>query len=407
MKTSLRHFFIPHEGNNYHPHILHSKRAVLYSLLMLLVKAIVVLFVVLVPTEAFLLPDVLKNQQDEIITLTNEVREQKGLPKLTGINALDRSSTARATDMSENSYFSHKGPNGHTLSYFLKKSGYSYRVAGENLAMGFSDPQSVVNAWLKSPTHYANLVDSDYTQIGIGVEAGYFNGQPTVYVAQHFGDPRKKAAVVIPPAATSTVKASAATKNTTATLVRGEKISEPVAGATSTDPLPLIDKAKSRVYWFDRGDKTLIVVRAYARVPAERLVAYVNFYPIELESIGTSTSYAGELEIQESAHELFDPVITPTITITTKEGTQVNESIEWFEPKIVVATPVEKYFQAKKILNPVTSLFTVTKGIYLGFLALFIVALGINIFVEVRKQHYHVIFQTVALIGFILLLWYF
>ncbi len=404
MKEHLRRYFIPHEGNNFYPHFLHSKRTAFYSLLMLAIKAVVVVFVILLPAEAFLLPDVLKEQQDKIITYTNDVRRQKGLTELTDISTLTVSADTRAKDMADNNYFSHKGPNNHTLAYFLKQSGYSYRVAGENLAMGFSDAQSVVNAWIKSPTHYANLIDSDYTQIGVGIEAGYYNDQPTVFVAQHFGDP----SAIVPVSSTPESSTAVAPKKSTSnTQVRGEKIDAITTVPTNTPPVPVVDKSRSRVYWFDHGDTTLLVLRTVIMGTTSRVVAYVNFYPIELSKIGTSTEFGGSLEVQEPSNKLFDPIITPTVTITAENGTQINDSIEWFEPKVVGATPVEKYFEAKRVLSPVTNIFSVTKGIYLVFLALFGVALGINIFVEVRRQHYHVIFQTVVLICFILMLWYF
>ena len=189
MRKTIKKYFIPHQGNNYHPHILHAKRAIFYGGLFLAMKMIVVGLVLLLPLEAFVTPDILADQQRQIIALTNQVRAQHGLPKLAEKSPLDRSSDAKAGDMAAHEYFAHAGPHNRTLAYFLDQAGYHYLSAGENLAMGFADAREVVNAWIKSPTHYANLIDPEFADLGVGLESGYYQGVPTVYVAQHLGLP--------------------------------------------------------------------------------------------------------------------------------------------------------------------------------------------------------------------------
>ena len=76
----VRHYFIPHEGNNYRPEFLHPKRAVLYGSLFVIIKAIIFIFVLLLPVQAFVLPDVLAEQGRNITALTNELRSQKDAP---------------------------------------------------------------------------------------------------------------------------------------------------------------------------------------------------------------------------------------------------------------------------------------------------------------------------------------
>ena len=183
MRKTLKKYFIPHKENNYHPHILHPKRVAFYGGAFVVMKIIVVAFALFLPLEVFLMPDVLAEEQKQIIALVNETRNKNGLPNLGEIDLLDRSSDDKATDMAVNQYFSHTGPNNHCLRYFLNNAGYQYQSAGENLAMGFSSARDVVDAWIKSPTHYANLLDAEYQETGVGLESGYFNGVPTVYVA--------------------------------------------------------------------------------------------------------------------------------------------------------------------------------------------------------------------------------
>ncbi|MBT3369059.1 MAG: hypothetical protein HN416_18090, partial [Nitrospina sp.] len=88
-------------------------------------------------------------------------------------------------------YFSHISPENKNVASFLREVGYDYKVAGENLAMGFTTAEEVVQAWKDSPTHYANIIDGEFNDFGIGIETGKYNKIPTVYVAAHFGLQKK------------------------------------------------------------------------------------------------------------------------------------------------------------------------------------------------------------------------
>ncbi len=403
MKAVLKKYFIPHEENDFHPHLLHTKRAIFYGALFACMKAVLVVFALLLPTEAFLIPDVLSEQAKQIAAFTNSVREQKGLVALKSAQVLTRSASAKAEDMANNNYFSHTGPHKHTLAYFLGQAGYSYRVAGENLAMGFSDAQSVVDAWIKSPSHYSNLIDTDFSEIGVGVEAGYYNGQPTVYVAQHFGDPTKKSVSV--EVSTSTVAVSAPGHVVSApTQVAGEKIvsTSSVAGGG----VVYFDRDISRVYWMETANGTKFDVRARIAGPVQSAMVLVQNYPIELRRTGADDMYAGSITVNEPVDTFFNPVITPGITIRGALGDTTQDTIDWFDIKIAGKSPIQKYLQAKQLLSPITNIFSVSRVIYWGFLILFAGALIVNIVVEIRKQHYHIIAQTLLIIAFLgWLLW--
>jgi cytochrome c oxidase subunit IV len=91
--------------------------------------------------------------------------------------------------MLANGYFAHSSPTGITPWYWFKNVGYSYKAAGENLAVGFIDSKEVVDAWIDSPSHRANLFSSNFQEIGIAVLTGEFNGQETTLVVQSFGSP--------------------------------------------------------------------------------------------------------------------------------------------------------------------------------------------------------------------------
>lgn len=421
MKKTFKKFFIPHSGNNYHPHILHTKRALLYAMALIGFKAIVFGFVLLLPSAVFVLPDILTEQQNKIVALTNELRAQKGLSKLVLVNKLNNSSDYKAVDMATKSYFSHTSPEGHKLAYFLNKAGYDYNTAGENLALGFSSGEEVVNAWIKSPTHYANLIDKDFKEIGVSLENGMYEGQPTVYVAEHFGTPVKEDVAL--PAESSPVFETVSTpgleENNMATVeenkkVAGVEISKKLALSTLVDesektatvvPPPISIKTiynqeDSKVFWEEKNNATTFTVEANISGPVASAVVNINGYTIALKN-ADSNSYFGSLTVQEPSDSIFKIIISPTITIVDRDGKVIKDGINWDRVKIVSPTPIQKYMYAREWMSGMFPIFSISKNIYLGFLIFFSIVLAINILVEIRKQHHHIILQTLILIGLI------
>jgi hypothetical protein len=102
---------------------------------------------------------------------------------------LDTAAKLKAEDMAKNEYFSHFSPTGVSPWHWFDQAGYVYAHAGENLAIHFTDSSEVVEAWMDSPTHRQNIVNSLYTEIGVGTAKGKFDGYDTVYVVQLFGTP--------------------------------------------------------------------------------------------------------------------------------------------------------------------------------------------------------------------------
>jgi len=125
----------------------------------------------------------------EIVQLTNQIRQAQGISMLAVSPQLTNSAQAKANDMATNNYFGHADLAGNRMAYWMQAAGYNYVRAGENLAKGFTDPVSVLNAWTNSPTHYANLINYNYQEIGIGISQGYIDGRLTTFVVQHFGEP--------------------------------------------------------------------------------------------------------------------------------------------------------------------------------------------------------------------------
>ena len=109
--------------------------------------------------------------ENEVIRLVNEQRAQHGLKSLTTNWELSRVARYKSQDMVDKRYFSHTSPTYGSPFQMIKSFGISYRTAGENIAYGQRTPQAVVNAWMNSSGHRANILNASYTQIGVGYVA--------------------------------------------------------------------------------------------------------------------------------------------------------------------------------------------------------------------------------------------
>lgn len=115
------------------------------------------------------------NYENEVIRLVNEIRVQNGLKPLTADWQLSRVARYKSQDMKDNNYFSHTSPVYGSPFQMMKSFGLSYRTAAENIAKGQLTPQAVVNAWMNSSGHRANILNPSFTKIGVGfVESGRY-----------------------------------------------------------------------------------------------------------------------------------------------------------------------------------------------------------------------------------------
>jgi uncharacterized YkwD family protein/spore coat assembly protein SafA len=113
--------------------------------------------------------------EQQVVDLVNEIRVQNGLKKLTVNWELSRVARYKSQDMHDNKYFSHTSPVYGSPFTMIKNFGISYRTAGENIAKGYQTPQAVVNGWMNSSGHRANILNASYTQIGVGyVKDGHY-----------------------------------------------------------------------------------------------------------------------------------------------------------------------------------------------------------------------------------------
>lgn len=107
----------------------------------------------------------------EVIRLVNEIRRQNGLQALTTNWELSRVARYKSQDMRDKRYFSHTSPTYGTPFQMITAFGIPYRTAGENIARGYSSAQAVVNGWMNSSGHRANILNTSYKQIGVGYVA--------------------------------------------------------------------------------------------------------------------------------------------------------------------------------------------------------------------------------------------
>lgn len=127
-----------------------------------------------------------------LINLTNKARTENGVTvTLTKNSNLSRSAQKKLDDMFSQQYFEHVSPQGISVSNLGSQVGYDYIVIGENLALGnFKSNQDLIDAWMNSPGHRANILRADYKDIGVGVAQGQYDGHLVWVVVQHFGRPR-------------------------------------------------------------------------------------------------------------------------------------------------------------------------------------------------------------------------
>jgi len=109
--------------------------------------------------------------ENEVIRLVNEQRVKNGLKELKPDWELSRVARFKSQDMKDNNYFSHTSPTYGSPFEMIRNFGITYKSAGENIAKGQRTPQAVVNAWMNSSGHRANILNSTYTKIGVGYVA--------------------------------------------------------------------------------------------------------------------------------------------------------------------------------------------------------------------------------------------
>ncbi|MBW4601270.1 MAG: type I secretion C-terminal target domain-containing protein [Calothrix sp. FI2-JRJ7] len=136
--------------------------------------------------------------EQQVLELTNQERAKSGLPPLKANAELNYAADKYAELMSQNRYFSHTGPDGSQPWDRAKAAGFEAQTMGENIAAGQKTPQQVVQGWMNSPGHRANILNPSFTQLGVGFENNYW--------VQKFGSDDRNPASNIPQPSANAVK---------------------------------------------------------------------------------------------------------------------------------------------------------------------------------------------------------
>ena len=179
----IKCFILPSEKNNYKSRFLQSNVLLCCVVLLLVLEIGTTLISINIPYNIFF-ADITKSALKNFV---NQTRQSIGLQPLLENEKLNQAAQLKAENMVQNNYFNHTSPTGVTPWFWFLRAGYKYKYAGENLAIGFFDSQEVYNAWLNSPSHKANIVNPNYTEVGTAVVGGFGQSNNAIVVVQEFG----------------------------------------------------------------------------------------------------------------------------------------------------------------------------------------------------------------------------
>jgi uncharacterized protein YkwD/uncharacterized protein (UPF0335 family) len=134
-----------------------------------------------------------KGTEDDIISLTNEYRKEKGLDVLVKNDKLMESAKMKAQDMRDLEYFAHVSPDGVEPWNIIQKTGYNYSIIAENIAEGYFSATSVVEDWMNSEGHRNNILSTEFEDIGVAIlETKNSDDEKSYVLVQHFATPQKE-----------------------------------------------------------------------------------------------------------------------------------------------------------------------------------------------------------------------
>jgi len=262
VKRHAWNFLIPHTGNDHKPHALRTPAIKIYATSLIVIKLFVTGFLFLAYPS---LGEFASINSSEILALTNASRAQGDVATLTLNSQLNQAAQLKAQDMLSDNYFAHTAPDGTKPWAFIKEAGYSYSAAGENLAMDFTDANSVHTAFMNSPSHEKNIMNAKYTEMGIAIVSGKIDNRDTILLVEFFAKPYEVAQAAPAPTPTPTP--------TPTTQPQPQPTPKPTPTPTPV-PTPVYYKAQIS----DQSAKELGIK------PLERISYWVDF-----KNIGTAT----------------------------------------------------------------------------------------------------------------------
>jgi hypothetical protein len=208
----LKHWFIPGRHNHFHPTAL---RPVGLAVMVLVIAFIPTIYNAVSAGKMQVLGYATNVTVGDIASLSNAERAKRGLGALSLNSQLSQAAYNKAKHMFANDYWAHTAPDGTTPWSFIKAAGYSYTLAGENLAKNFNTSAGVVNGWMNSPAHRDNILGSTYKHAGYAVMNGTLQGQQTTLVVAMYGAPKATTQTTQPVAKTTTTPTTTSPTTTT------------------------------------------------------------------------------------------------------------------------------------------------------------------------------------------------
>jgi hypothetical protein len=283
LRDRLKDLFIPCTENGFKPNVLERISVAVMLVLILITFAGANLQALLWINSDWLVSSILPGV---IVDLTNKERDSEALGTLRRNDLLDQAATLKAEDMATNEYFAHYSPAGVSPWFWFDKVSYGFVHAGENLAVHFTDSSDVIDAWMESPLHRANIMNNTFTEIGVGTARGEYKGQSTIYVVQLFGTPS----------------------------ARVDSVQPVVAGTQNTSPITL----ETQVF----SEETQIAV-------AQPTVA-----PVSIETVEAVP--AEELPIEPIIESVVEPVVEAPMVLAQAEPVSTSNEITMQESGDVV-----------------------------------------------------------------------
>ena len=295
--------------------------------------------------------------------------------------------------------------------------------------MGFSSPEDIVNGWSRSQTHYKNLIDPDFNEIGVGMTSGLYNQSATTLVAQFFGAPAVQAALNQAPNEISaskilTVEEALIQTKTAAEVIPeilGQKVNEKTTGQSAATAAagnaaeppataaPQLDQVKSKIYVVAAAGQSEKIVRAEVYLTADAVKARVTFnnYFMDLrKDAADSGKWLGQTIIfKQDQEQIFNPVVLAVVTAEDRAGNKMTADLKWDNIKPLSGSRLRQYFFIKQHQSPfLKPMFDITSYFYKIILTLTSIALALNIFIEIKKQQPRLILSTLGLMALLIVL---
>lgn len=203
LKSQLHHHVklavVPHKANRYRPHLI--RRAGLSVVLAVVVSLHMAYNMT---TSGTVLGDKASITATALLKDTNDVRQQNGLQTIELNQQLNQAAYLKAKDMFSQQYWAHTAPDGTEPWKWFAEAKYNYSVAGENLAKNFYTADAATAAWMNSAEHRANILGSDYTDVGFAVMSGPLAGEETTIVVALYAAPAVEGIAGVQDVATAT-----------------------------------------------------------------------------------------------------------------------------------------------------------------------------------------------------------